>query len=68
MSAAWSARGTNSVTRDEAKTKILELARAQGLKGAFKVFYDDDIIADPDDLPESVDMDKVRVSAVLDQA
>jgi hypothetical protein len=64
---AWINNG-NTVTKAEAKDKIMALANEQGLSGAFKVFYDGNIVSDPNDLPESVDMDKVRVSAVLDQA
>ena len=66
MSAAW--RSEDTVTKAEAISKIKDLAKAQGLKGTFKVFYNDEVIADPNDLPDSVDMLKVKVSAVLDQA
>ena len=61
-------RAEESVTKAEAIVKIKDMAKAQGLKGTFKVFYNDEVIADPNDLPESVDMLKVKVSAVLDQA
>ena len=56
------------VTKAEAQAKITGMAKDQGIKGAFKVFYDNNLVSTPDDLPESVSMDKVRVSAVLDQA
>lgn len=64
---AWE-NNSNMVSKEEAKDKIIELANEQGLRGAFKVFYDDQIVVDPSNLPETVDMSKVRVSAVLDQA
>lgn len=64
--AAWNTG--RSVSKAEAKSKILEMAREQGITGPFKVFYENEIVADPDDLPDTVDMNKVRVSAVLDQA
>lgn len=57
-----------TVSRDEAKKKIIELAKAEGYDGAFKVFYDGAMIADPNNLPEQVDMTKITVSEVLDQA
>jgi hypothetical protein len=56
------------ITREEAITRIKEMAKAQGIAGAFKVFYDDAMIANPNDLPAQVDMGKVKVSAVLDNA
>lgn len=58
----------STVSREEAKGKIQEIAREEGIKGAFKVFYDGQLMSTPDNLPEQVDMDKVSVSAVLDQA
>jgi len=63
----WETNG-NTVTRAEAKGKIIEMAKEQGIKGAFKVFHKNNLMATPDDLPEQVDMADVRVSAVLDQA
>lgn len=67
--AAWNT-GTESslVSREDAKAEILEMARDQGIAGAFKVFYRDEMVTNPDALPAEVDMDSVRVSAVLDQA
>lgn len=67
MSAAWN---TNDglVSREEAQPKIQELATKQGIRGTFKVFYDGQIVANPTDLPERVDMKLVKVSAVMDQA
>lgn len=62
----WNA--DNTISRDAAKTEISNMAKDEGIKGAFKVFYDGNLIATPNDLPEQVDMDKVSVSAVLDQA
>lgn len=63
----WNAEN-NTISRDEAKTKILEMAKAEGIKGAFKVFYNGELVSTPSNLPEQVEMDKVSVSAVLDQA
>ena len=62
----WNANTT--ISRDEARPQIEEMAREQGIAGAFKVFYDGELCATPSDLPEQIDMNKVRVSAVLDQA
>jgi hypothetical protein len=64
---AWNANGS-IVPKEQAQTKIIELAKSKGLSGAFKVFYDNNLVDDPDNLPESVDMNKVKVSAVLNQA
>lgn len=58
----------NLVPREEAEAKIAQLAKDKGIKGSFKVFYDGSIVEDPSDLPEQVDMTKVKVSATLDQA
>ena len=63
----WNA-SSNTISREEAKSRIITMATEQGIKGAFKVFYDNALMTTPDDLPEQVDMSKVRVSAVLDQA
>lgn len=63
----WNAND-NLVSREQAESKIGELAKSKGIKGSFKVFYDGGIIEDPTDLPEQVDMTKVKVSATLDQA
>lgn len=54
--------------RAEAIGKITELATSKGLKGTFKVLYNGSVVADPSNLPDQVDMSKVQVSAVLDQA
>lgn len=64
----WNAANPNEVTREVAEGKIAELAKSKGIKGSFKVFYNDAIIADPSNLPDMVDMTKVKVSATLDQA
>jgi hypothetical protein len=66
---AWdNSQNNNIVTRDQARTKIMEKAREEGYDGAFKVFYEGKMIADPANLPEQVDMSKITVSEVLDQA
>lgn len=59
---------TNLVPRAQAEGKINELAKSKGIKGSFKVFYNDELIENPTDLPAQVDMTKVKVSATLDQA
>lgn len=64
--AAWEAG--NTISKAQAIINIKEMAIAKGFKGAFKVLYNGDIIADPSELPEQVDMSKVQVSAVLHQA
>lgn len=65
--AAWD-NNSNTVSRDEAQVKIKALATEKGIKGAFKVFYDGEVIADPSDLPDQVDMTLIKVSNTLDQA
>ena len=65
---SFNTESSNTVPRADAIKKITELAVEQGLKGTFKVFYNGSIVADPSNLPEQVDMDKVSVSAVMDQA
>lgn len=64
---SWNAN-ENLVAREVAEGKIGELAKSKGIKGSFKVFYDGDIVEDPSNLPDMVDMTKVKVSATLDQA
>ena len=64
----WNNANDNTISKDEAKTRIDALASDEGIRGAFKVFYDGTLMVTPEDLPERVDMSKVRVSAVLDQA
>ncbi len=59
---------SNLVSRDEAKPLILEMARDEGIEGAFKVFYQGNMVSNPDSLPDQVSMDDISVSAVLDQA
>ena len=54
--------------RDEAITKIKEMARAQGLGGQFKVKYKGEAVATPNDLPDVVEMSQVSLYASLDQA
>jgi hypothetical protein len=64
----WNADEVSLVTKAEAKSKIIGMAKEQGIKGAFKVFHKDTLMATPEDLPAMVDMADIRVSAVLDQA
>lgn len=59
---------SNTIPKAEAIAKIMAMANDEGLVGAFKVFYQDNIVADPSNLPDQVNMDEVKVSAVLDQA
>lgn len=66
-SSPWNTSG-GLIPRADAKAKIVELAKEEGITGSFKVYYNDQLIANPDDLPEQVSMNLVRVSAVLDNA
>lgn len=59
---------SNLTPRADAIEKITKMAKDKGFRGTFKVLYNNEVIADPTDLPEQVDMTKVKVSAVLDQA
>lgn len=59
---------TSRVSKADAIAKIKDMAEEQGLSGAFKVYYDSNQIATPEDLPAEVDMRLVQVSAVLNQA
>lgn len=58
----------STVTPSEAIERCTQLATEQGIKGAFKIFYKDGIVVTIEDLPSAVDMDFIRISAVLDQA
>lgn len=66
----WNANTPNNnlVSRDVAKTRIIAMAQEEGYTGAFKVFNDGVLVADPSTLPEQVDMSKITLSEVLDQA
>lgn len=67
--AGWdTASNSNLVPRADAEGKIKQLAVDQGIDGTFKVFYDGAMISSPSQLPEQVDMSKVRVSEVMNQA
>lgn len=66
--APWDTNEGNTIPREEAFGRIQEKARDEGIDGTFKVFYDGRLIAAPDDLPAEVDMNRVRISAVHDQA
>jgi len=66
--ADWNTASSTLVPRSEAEPKIKALAVAQGIDGTFKVFYDGAMISTPSQLPEMVDMGKVRVSEVMNQA
>lgn len=65
---AFNTESNSLVPRSEAIGKITQMAIDEGLKGTFKVLYNGSVVADPSNLPEQVDMSKVQVSAVLDQA
>lgn len=54
----------NMIPKAEAIKKIIEMAEEQGIRGDFKVFYNDELVADPNNLPETVDIDQVSVSTV----
>ena len=66
----WDTTANNNdlVSREEAQKKIIAMAKDQGIAGAFKVFYDDEIVVNPSDLLDQVDLTLVKVSAVLDNA
>jgi len=55
-------------SREEAISKIKEMAKAQGLGGQFKVKYKGEAMATPGDLPDVVEMSQVSLYASLDQA
>lgn len=55
---------TNMLPKADAIKRIVERAEEDGIKGDFKVYYDGALIADPNNLPDSVDIDKVSVSTV----
>ena len=59
---------SNVVSKSVAIEKIVEIAEEQGIRGAFKVIYDGTMMVDSDNLPEQVNMELVKVSAVLDNA
>ena len=63
-----SSLNTNTVSRNEAGAWIARQAEEQGIGNSFKVYYDGAIMGKLEDLPEQVDLDKLRVSAALDQA
>jgi len=65
---AFNTESSNLLPRADAIKAITAKAIAQGLKGTFKVLYEGNIVADPSNLPDQVDMDEVQVSAVMDQA
>ncbi len=58
----------NKIPKAEAERKIGQMAKDKGLRNTFKVIYDGEVIGDPDDLPEMVDMTLVKVSELLHQA
>lgn len=57
----------NTIPKADAIVKIKQMAKDNRIKGHFKVFYDGRLTL-ADDLPEQVEMSKVTVSAVQDQA
>lgn len=56
------------LSREEAFDAINRKAREEGINGSYKVFYNGQIVAGPSDLPETVNMELVRVSAMFDNA
>lgn len=58
----------NTITREEAIQHCIAKAKEEGINGAFKVFYDGRMIANPSDLPDTVIKDKLVVSIVTDNA
>jgi len=64
----WSTADAGStISRADAITAIKDKAVEQGIRGKFKVTYDGAEV-DASELPDQVDMGKVRVSEVLTQA
>jgi len=59
---------TEQVERAEALRRIQEMAKSQNINGSFKVFYEGDLVVSPEDLPTTVDLSKVQVSGVLNNA
>lgn len=66
---SWDTNPTTDglLAREDAIAAIKQKATEAGLT-TFKVFYDGQMVAGPSDLPARVDMSKVRVSEVLNQA
>ncbi len=56
------------VTREVAIGKIKELAKQQGYTAGFKVEYDGSEIETPNQLPDAVDMTKVKIGSKLNNA
>lgn len=67
---AWEVNGGQTVSKQEAATRIQAMAREQGYAAGatIKVFYDGRQIVTPADLPEQVDLSKVTISNVLNNA
>ena len=63
---AWDT--TTKMTREQAISAIKEKAKAQGYSKTFKVTYEGRMVENPDDLPIEVDMSKVQISSVLNNA
>lgn len=56
--------GSNLIPKAEAIKKIVEMAEEQEIRGDFKVYYNNELIAESNKLPDMVDLDKVSVSTV----
>jgi hypothetical protein len=67
---AWAVEGGALIPKQEAVGKIQEKARAQGFAAGatIKVFYDGRQVVTPADLPDQVDMNKIEISSVLNNA
>jgi len=57
-----------TISRDEAISRIEGMAKEQGINGPFKVFHKGQLIDTPSTLPDQVDMGDIRVSATMNQA
>lgn len=68
--AAWNTEDNapEMLTREAAQTAIAAKAREEGITGSFKVYYNGSLVSSPNDLPASVNMSLVRVSAMFDNA
>ena len=64
----WENDQPTTITRAEAIAEIKAIADDRGIHGSFKVYYQNTLVNTPNDLPEHVNMNDVRISAMMDQA
>lgn len=68
MAEAWNTESNQNIPRAEAINAITAKAREEGISGSFKVYYNGQLVSNPNELPETVNMGWVRVSAMFDNA